>query len=159
MGEDRIRRKIVCRIHEVCFGGGGLARAADAALGVSYNAVLQVEESGGHQWAEGQDDRSSIATGVGNETRRGDLCAMQLRHAIDSFSLCGCGCCRALVFKSIDGAICRFCEPPGAAEVDHTNSAGKRFRNPLARLLVRRGKKQDFNATAGEKFPGEWFLL
>jgi hypothetical protein len=53
---------------------------------------------------------------------------------------------RAFVLEGIDGAVGRFSEPPGAAQVDDAQPRFERLGHPLARLLVRRGEKQNFDA-------------
>ncbi len=73
MGEDAVGGEIVGRVHEVRLGGGRFARAADAALGVGDDAVVEIDEARGNQRPEGEDDRGCVAAGVGDEARAGDL--------------------------------------------------------------------------------------
>ncbi len=101
----------------------------------------------------GQNDRSRVAAGIGDQPRAGNLLAMQLGHAVDGLRLRGCGQLGSFVLKGIDGAIGRFGQPPRAAQIDHAHPALQRFRDPLARLLMRRGEKQHFDAELGQQFP------
>ena len=105
MGKDAVRGKIVGRIHEVRFCGGSFARAADAALGVGHDAVLEIDESRGDQRLQRQNDGSRIAAGIGDQLRAGNLLAMQLRHAVDGLRLRGRGQFGAFVREGIDGAV------------------------------------------------------
>ena len=81
---------------------------------------------------------------------------MKLGHTVDGLRLgfrCQFG---VAVLESIDGAVGRVGEPPGSAQVNDAHPAPKRFRHPFPRLLVGCGKKQDTDASAGKKLPGEW---
>src|ERR1700761_2286483 len=75
--EDRIGREIVGRIHEVGFGCGCFACAADSGLGVADDAVVKVDEAGLSERSQREDDRGGIASGVSNEACVADLVAMQ----------------------------------------------------------------------------------
>jgi hypothetical protein len=55
MREDAVGGEIVGCVHEMRFGGWGFARAANAALGVGDDAMVEVDNSGGDQWTKGQD--------------------------------------------------------------------------------------------------------
>ena len=65
----------------------------------------------------------------------------------------------AFVFEGVDGAIGSIGKPPRAAEINHTQAARERLRHPFARLLVRRGKKENLNAAVCEQLPGKGLLL
>ncbi len=151
--ENAVRRKIVGRVHKVRLRRGRLSRAAHAALGVGHNAVLQIDQSRGNQRLQRQNDRCRVAAGIGNQPRAGNLLAMQLRHAVDSLRLRGRGQLASFVLKGVDGAVGRFGQPPRSAQIDHAQAALQRFRNPLARLLMRRGEKQHLHAALGRAAP------
>ena len=153
MGKHAIRRKIVGRVHEVGSGGGSFARAADAALGVGNNSVIEIDESGRDQRLERQNDRSCIAARIGDQLRAGDLLAMKLRHAIDGLRLRGRGQFGAFVVEGIYGAIGWLGQPPCAAQIDDAQPALERFRDPLARLLMRRSEKQHVDAALEPAVP------
>ena len=107
MRKDAIGREIVCRVHEVRLGGGRLARAAHTAFRVGNDAVFQIHQPRGHQRLERQNDGSCVTAGISNKARAGNLCAMQLRHAIDSLRLSGHSLLRAFVLEGIDRAVFR----------------------------------------------------
>ena len=155
MRKHAVGGKIVGRVHEVRLRRGRFARAAHAALRVGHDAVLEIDEARSHQRLQRQNDRRRIAAGIGDQLRAGNLLAMQLRHAVDGLGLRGRGQLGAFVREGIDGAVGRFGQPPGAAQVDDAQSALERFGNPLARLLVRRGEKQNFDAALGQQIPGK----
>ncbi len=155
MGKDAVRGKIVGRVHEVRACRRRLSRAAHAALRVGNNAVIEIDEPRRDQRLQRQNDRRRVAAGIGNKLGAGNLLAMQLGHAIDSFCLRGRGQFGAVVLKGIDGAIGRFSQPPCSAQIDHADSALERLRHPLARLLVRRGEKQHIHAAFLQQLPGE----
>jgi hypothetical protein len=62
----------------VGLGGGGLAGAADAGLGVGDDAAIEVGEAGLYQGREGEDDGGGVAAGVGDQPGVADLGAVQL---------------------------------------------------------------------------------
>ncbi len=84
---------------------------------------------------------------------------MQLRHAVNGLRLRSRGQLGSVVFKRVHGAIRRFSQPPRAAQINHPHAAIQRLRNPLARLLVRRGQKQHLNSALLQQLPRKRLLL
>ncbi len=115
----------------------------------------EIDESGGDQRTQGENHGGGVAAGVGDEMRAGDLGAMQFRHSVDGLRL-NRGCNRrAVVLEGIDGAIGCFVQAPCAAEIDDAQAVRQSLRHPFARLLVRRGEKQNLDAAVGEQLPGK----
>jgi hypothetical protein len=83
---------------------------------------------------------------------------MKLGHAVDRLGLNGRSLRSAFVSEGVDGAIGRLGEPPSAAEIDDADAASEGLGDPLARLLVGRGEKEDLNAAIGQELPGERLL-
>ena len=84
---------------------------------------------------------------------------MQFRHSVDGLRLGGRGHFGVGVLEGVDGAVGRLGEPPCSAQVDDPQTAPQSLRNPLARLLVRRGEEQNVNAPLCQKLPGEGLQL
>src|SRR6476660_1496825 len=59
------------------------------------------------------------------------------------------------VVELVDGAVLWILEPPRAAQVDHVDTLGQRFRCPLARDLVRCGEKEHVHAFRAQRLPAE----
>ena len=76
MAEGVVGGEVIGTIHEVCPGGGGFPRAADAALGVADDAVVHVDQAGAKQWRKRKDDGGGVAAGVGDESRCGNCFAV-----------------------------------------------------------------------------------
>ena len=89
VAEDAVSGKIVGRVHVVCLGCGSFAGSAHAALRIGHNAALEIEQTGGSQRLQRQNHRGRVAAGVGDQPRRGNLLAEELRHTIDGLSLSG----------------------------------------------------------------------
>src|SRR5580658_6837046 len=140
------------------FRSGRFARPADAALGVADYAAIEIECAGRGERLERKNDGCGVAAGIGDEARACYAAAMQLGHAVDGLRLRGCGPLGAVVFKFVDGAVGSFMETPCAAQIDDAEAALERFRNPLARLLVRSGEKQYLDSAGGEQLPRERLL-
>ena len=86
---------------------------------------------------------------------------MQLGASVDGRGL-ESGCTGGVsVFQAIDGAVGVMLQTPCSAEVDNLDALRDSVRSPFARLLVRRGKKQDFDSGVGDALPveGENFML
>src|ERR1700691_6368637 len=113
-----VRGKIVCRIHEVCFGRWNLTGATDAALGVGNYSVVEIDETRCGKRLKSQNDRGCVTARIGDRLCRCDLLAMQLGHSIDSKRLRGRGEVGALVGKGIDGAVRRLRQTPSGAQID-----------------------------------------
>ena len=130
MRKDAVGGKIVGRVHEVRFGRWSLARAADAALGVGNNAVLEIDEARCDKRLQRQNDRGRVAAGIGDQLCAGDLLAMQLGHAVNGLRLRGRGEFGAFVVKGIDGAVGCIGQPPRAAQIDHAQCRDSALRAP-----------------------------
>src|SRR6185312_3588855 len=59
------------------------------------------------------------------------------------------------VVKAIDGAMLLLFQAPGAAKIDHANTALQSLRSPLARGLVRSRKEENIDAALAQLLPIE----
>src|SRR5271170_6318166 len=146
VAEDRIGGKVVGGVHEVSFGGGCFAGATDSGLGVTDDAVIEVDEASLNEGSQGEDDRGRIASGIGYETGCADLVAVQLWAAVNGFGLQEGGVLGVGVFELVDVSVGGVAEPPCAAEIDDLDAPLDGFGDPLAGLLVRRGEEQDLGS-------------
>jgi hypothetical protein len=87
MSEDCIRGEIVSGVHEVSLCRRGLSGSAHSGLRIADDTVGNVDETSLKQWRKCEDDRSGVASGVGDETGLPDLVAMQFWASIDCFCL------------------------------------------------------------------------
>src|SRR5581483_2290291 len=60
-----------------------------------------------------------------------------------------------VLLERVHGAVLRVSQPPGAAEVNHPQSATERLRHPLARDLMRSGEKEKLDLPLLQQLPGE----
>ncbi len=141
------------------FAVGDLPAPLTPLLASATMPRVEVDQPRGHQRLQRQNDRGRVAAGIGDEARSGNLCAMQLRHSVNGLRLGGRGQFGVVVLEGVDSAVGRLGEPPRAAQVDDPHSVPERIRNPLARLLVRRGEKQNVNAPLCQQLPGKGLQL
>src|ERR1700704_3646457 len=87
MSKDRVRGEIVGRVHEVGLRRRSFSSSAYSGLRVADYTVFNIDETSLEQWRKCEDDRSGIASGVGNDAGVPDFVAMQLRTSIDCFRL------------------------------------------------------------------------
>src|ERR1700729_3834315 len=104
MTEDTVRGKIIRRVHKMRLCRRSLARTAYAALSIGDDAMPDVHKACSDKRLQRQNDRCSIATGIGNEAGAADLRAMQFRHDLHGLSLRLQRSRRTLIFEMIDSA-------------------------------------------------------
>src|SRR5258707_14821910 len=87
MSEDCVCGEIVGGVHEMGLCRRGLSSSAHSGLRIADNTVVNIDETSLKQGRQCEDNRSGIASGVGNEAGLPDLAAMQLRTSIDCLGL------------------------------------------------------------------------
>ncbi len=155
MAEDGVGGEVVGGVHKVGLGGGGFACSADAGFGVADDAVVYIDEAGLEQGSEGEDVRGRVAAGVCDEASVFDLVAVEFGAAVDGLCLELGGEVGIGVLELVDAAVGGVLETPCAAEVDDLDAVLEGVGNPLAGLLMRRGKEEDFDAGVEDAIPGE----
>ena len=105
MSKDGVRGEIIGCVHEVGLRRRSFSSAAYSGLRVADDAVFNIDEASLKQWRKRKDDRSGIASGIGNDAGVTDLVAMQLRTSIDCFCLQFCGLLGVNVCQTVDGAV------------------------------------------------------
>src|SRR5258705_7596209 len=105
MTEDCVCGEIVGGMHEMGLCRRGLSGSAHSGLCIADDTVGNVDETWLKQRRECEDDRSGIASGVGNETGLPDLFAMQLWTSIDCFCLKLRGMFGIYVRQTVHGAV------------------------------------------------------
>jgi len=136
MAEDRVGREVVGCVHEVSFGGGCFACAADSGFRIADDAVIEVDYASLNQWGKREDDRGRVTAGIGYDAGVADLVAMEFGAAVDGFRLKLRSMFRVGVFEFVDFAVGVVLETPRTTEVDDLDAAFDGLRNPLAGLLV-----------------------
>src|SRR5260370_39119355 len=105
MSEDCVRREIVSCVHEVSLCRRGLSSSAHSGLRIADDTVVNVDETSLKQGSKCEDDRSGIASGVGNEAGLPDPVAMQIRTSINCFCLQLRGMGGVYVRQTVHGAV------------------------------------------------------
>ena len=76
MAEDGICGEIVGCVHEMGLGCCCFSGSADSRLCIADDSVMNIDQTSLKQRRKGEDDRSGIASGVGNEAGLSDVVAV-----------------------------------------------------------------------------------
>src|SRR5580692_2539827 len=79
MSKDRVRGEIIGRVHEVGLRRRSFSGSAYSGLRIADDTVFNIDETSLKQRRKRQDDRSGVASGIGNDAGVADFVAMQLR--------------------------------------------------------------------------------
>ena len=139
--EHRVGGKIVRHRNKVGARGRLLARAGDAGFGIGNDSLLAIDDVRRQQRGQRKNHGSGIAAGIGHQSGAGKPVAIQLGKAVHRLlHEIGRGD-RVSIMKTIDGAVLRLPQPPGAAEIHHAHTMGQRFRHQRPGYFVRRRQK------------------
>ncbi len=105
MSEDGVCGEIISGMHEMGLCRRGLSSSAYTGLRIADDTVVNIDETSLKQGRKCEDDRSGIASGVGNEAGLPDLVAMQLRTSINCFCLQLRGMGGVYVRQTVHGAV------------------------------------------------------
>jgi len=146
MAEDGVDGEVVGRVHEVSVCGRGFSGSADSGFCVADDAVGNIHETSLKQWREREDDGGSVAAGVGDEARVGDLVTVEFGTSVDCLGLKDGRVLGVCVVQVVDGAVGALLEAPGSAEVDDLDAVLDGLGYPLAGLLVWGREEENFAA-------------
>src|ERR1700680_1089724 len=105
MTKDGVRGEVVGGMHEMGLCRRALSSSAYAGLRIADDTVGNVDQTRLKQGRKCEDDRSGIASGVGNEAGLPDLAAMQFGATVGCFGLQFCGKLGVGIFQTVDGPI------------------------------------------------------
>src|ERR1700677_3195049 len=136
-------------------GGSRFSCTADSRLRVADDVVLKIDKTGLKQRGQRENDRGRVAAGISYQACASYGVAMKLGTAVDSLGLQRSGEFGVDILQTIDLAVARLLQSPCAAQVNHLDAAVHGFGDTLARLLMRSGEEENFDARVDDPVPSE----